>query len=639
MKRKNLFHTAVPVVLLVLLCAGPALLMGCGGKEEPAPAAGPGAPEQPAAEVPPVEEALGPDAPVTLPVLRLMPESAVVAAAVPSISSLYDTATTIAKRYVPPEQVDAAVAEWTSKAAQELGVPEAKTPMDIALQRGFDPDAPIAVFSDMEQFAAAFEKAATAAAVRQAETPPPAPKPAPDTATPPAAPDASTPPEPEAVTPAPPQFNDVFNEEFEKALREQPPAWVAVWQVKDAAAAEKSVKELGAELLEAEQPLGDGETLTAGDVAVHSFENGRFAYAIAGNRMFAGSSVPMLQESLARLSKPARIRYGTPALPSLRRDETVVLTRMDRMVEYVKRVMPALAKLPGNSPFSQIQLDTVESWSKYYTGADPVYMALTTFPAEDTKPPMVVFRGLVDISQHPGLAELLAGTKPLRLSPLMPENTQLLVAQEFTPLTKEEFRKQWAMALPPEAQVEGALPMLNQILDLINDEVTLGVFPSETGLPGILLLVGLTNPDQAKTLIGGFAPTAVGEDYNGVQILNVVAPIPMVTIRLAYVGNDLVVATDVPAMKGVIDRLQGKTPPVLFASLDPPVDPAVPRQGLVVIKSQLLTDVVVPLSAFAGGLGQAQQPIDTVTKVLRELRATTEVKQNLYESDLTLYLK
>ena len=643
MKRKSLFHTAVLAVLLVMLSAGPVLLMGCGREEEQAPTPEPGAPEQPSAEVAPVEEALGPDAPVTLPVLRLMPESAVVAAAVPSITSLYETSTTIAKRYAPPEQVDAAVAEWASKAAQELGVPEAKTPMDIARQRGFDPDAPVGFFADMEQVVAAFEKAVTAAAARQAETPAPVPEAAPDAATPPDAPDAPTSPEPEAVTPAEPSFDDVFNEEFEKALREQPPAWVAAWQVVDAATAEKSVKELGALVLDAEEPLGDGEPLTVGDVAVHSFQAGRFAYAIAGKRMFAASSVPMLQESLARLSKPARIRYGTSALPSLRRDETVVLSRMDRVMEYAKRVMPVLAKLPENSPYARIQLDAMEmeTWTKYYTGADPVVMAVTTFPAEENKPPRVVFRGLADTSQHPGLAELLSETKPLRLSPLMPENTQLLVAQQFTPLTKEEFRKQWTMALPPEAQAEaaGVLSTVNQVLDIINDEVTLGVFPSETGLPGILLLAGLTNKDQAKTLLDGFVPTSAGEEYNGVQILNVVYPIPMVTIYLAYVDNNLVVATDVPAMKSLIDRLQGKTPPALFAALDPPVDPAVPRQALVVIKSQLLTDVVIPLSAFAGGLGQAQQPVDTVTKVLRELRVTNEVKQNLYESSLTVYLK
>ena len=651
MKRKNLFDTSVLAVLLALLCAGSGLLTGCGPKEEQAPGTQPGAPEKPAAEVLPVEEPLGPDAPLTLPVLRLMPESAVVAAAVPSVSSLYETATTLAKRYVPPEQVDATVAEWTSKAAQELGVPEAKTPMEIALQRGFDPDAPVGVFADMEQLAAAVEKAVAAVETRKAETPPPAPEAAPDASTPPAAPDAPTPPEspdavseePPAVLPGEPDLDGVFEKEFEAALREQPPAWVAVWRVTDTAAAEKSVKEFGVEYMKTDEPLSEEETLTIEGVAVHSFGNGRFAYAITGERLFAGSSVPMLQESLARLRKPAKIRYGTSALPSLRRDETVVLSRMDKLTGYVKRLLPILAKLPENSPYTQMQLDAAETWTKYYTGADPVVLALTTFPAEENKPPTVIVRSLADISQHTGLAELLSGTKPLRLAPLMPENTQLLIAQQMTPQTKEALRKQWVAMLPPEARAEGetqnALTTLNQALDLVGNEVALGVFPSETGLPGVLLLFGLANAEQTKTLIDSFAPTAAGEEYNGVQILNVVYPIPMVTIRLAYVDNNLVVATDIPAMKSVIDRLQGKTPPALFAALDPPLDPAMPRQGLVIIKSQLLTDVVVPLSAFAGGLGQAQQPVDTVTKVLRELRATNEAKQNLYESSLTVYLK
>ena len=687
MKRKNLFHGAVLAVLLAMLCAVSVLFVGCGGEEEQAPApnkAEPGAPvapEQPAAEVAPVEEVLGPDAPVTLPVLRLMPESAVIAAAVPSISSLYETGTTLAKRYVPPEQVDAAVAEWMSKAAEELGAPEAKTPMDIARQRGFDPDAPVALFADMEQVAAAVEKAAAAVEARKAEMPTPAPEAAPDVATPPAAPDVATPPaapdaatppaapdaatppaappatpdattgpetpkasvEQKAVPPAGPDFDEMFREEMMKALREQPPAWVAVWRVVDSEAAEKSAKDFATEYLDTEQPLGDEETLTVEGVTVHSFRNGRFAYGIAGERMFAGTSAPMLQQSLARLSKPAPIRYGTAALPSLRRDETAILNRMDRLTEYAKRLLPVLAKLPQNTAFSEIQRNALENWTQYYTGTDPVVVTLTTVPAEESKPPMVIARGMADISQHAGLAELLAETKPLRLSPLMPENTQLLIAQQLTPRIKEEFRKQWLAAIPPEARAEdqtaSALTVVNQALDIVNDEVVLGVFPSETGLPGVVLLLGLTNAEQAKTLIGGFVPTTVGEEYNGVQILNVAYPIPMVTIRLAYVDNNLVAATDIPAMKSIIDRLQGKTPPALFASLDPPVDPTVPRQSLVVIKSQLLTDVVVPLSAFAGGLGQAQQPVDTVTKVLRELRATCEVKQNLYETSVTIYLK
>jgi hypothetical protein len=644
MKRKELFHGAVLTVLLALLCAFPLLIAGCGGDEEKVPVpvepGAPAVPEQAEAEVPPVEEVLGPDAPVTLPVLRLMPESAVAAAAFPSISSLFDAGTTIAKRYVPPEQVDAALASWVAQAAQELSTPDAKTIMDVARQRGFDPDAPIGFFAEVGQLAAAFEKAAAAVEARKAETPAPAPEAAPDAAAPDA---AESPASDDMAPPATPDWDDVFNDELQKALREQPPAWVAVWRVLDAAAAEASVKELGPLVLDAEGPLGSEETLEAAGVTVHSFENGRFAYALAGDRMFVGGSVPMLKESLARLSKPAAIRYGTSALPSLRRDEVVFLSRMDRITECIKQIMPVLAKVQGMAPYGDMQLEALESWTKYYTGSDPTVGTLTIFPAEETKPPMVVVRGMADISQHPGLSEMTGEIKTLRLSPSMPENTQLLFAQQLTPLMKEEFRKQWAAALPAEAQsggqTAGALTMLNQVLDVLKDEIALGVFPTETGLPGVLLMAGLTDAEQAKKLMEGIVPTSAGEDYNGVSILNVMAPIPMVTIRMAYVGSDLVVGTDVPAMKGAIDRLQGKTPGALFAALDPPIDAASLRQGLLLVKSQLLTDVVVPLSAFAGGLGEAQQPIDMVTKMLREVRATNEVKQNLYESNATIYLK
>ena len=656
MKRDCFVLKGVLAVLLVLLCAAPVFLSGCGSeKEEPPVPKAPAEPESPAApETGEPEKAAaepelsyGSDAPLTVPVLRLIPESAVVTMAFPGISSLHDTVTNLVGRYVPPEQVQAAVSEWTSEMAREFGVPAAETPMEVARMRGFDPDAPIGIYADVEEFVeawtAAIEELAAEETVKaDAESPanaqPEETAAAPQNQEKPAAPEN---PEEEAAPPPQPVTEDLVEKAFEIAVKKAPPALVVAWAAVDVPAAENSLRELYTEYGQNIGPQTEEQTIEVDGATIHSFADGRYAYVIVDERVFAGTSVPMVRACLGRVDAQPPTPYGTAAMPALRRDEAVMLLQIDRAVELFEKVAPALSKMSGGMQDAATIGQFIEKWKTYYEGSGLFVYTLAAIPAEDSQPPEVVLRTL--LQRTPALDEFIGELRPLRLAPLMPEKTQLLLAQQVSDKYKEMLREQWLLSFPPEAREEGptaqAFEGLNKALDLIGDEFAVAVAPTEVGLPGILIMLALTDAEQAKSFIGGFVPTTVAEEYKGVQILNVVYPIPMVTISMAYVGNDLVVGTDLPLIKTVIDRLKGETPPALFSSLDPPLDPDQPMQGVGVIQSQLLIDVVVPLSAFAGGLGEAQKPVDTVTDVVREFRAIGTVTDKLYVSRMTVYLK
>lgn len=659
MKRDHLVHKSMLAVLLVLLCGAPMFLGGCGPKEEEPPAPEtPGKTEAPAAPAQPAEPAqpkytYGPDAPTTVPVLRMIPESAVMTLAFPSITSLYDTITTIASRYVPPEKVQAAVGGFTSGMASEFGVTDAKTPMDVALARGFDPDQPIGVYADFEEFSKALNEAMEEAAAEQASKPNPsgdADPPAESEAEEPAAPEAAAEPgeEPaapeapgeEGAAPPQPQPEELMQKAFAIAMEKAPPAVVVAWTATDVPTAENSLRELYAEYLEGSMGDAEEKTIEVEGATIHSFGEGRYAYAFVDQRVFAGTSVPMMRACMGRIDAQPPTPYGTAAMPALRRDEIAMLLDAERAIEEFKHLAPAISKMPGGQDVKTFD-SFVDTWKGYYEGAGLVVYTLDGIPAEDTQPPEVVARGMM--KRTPALDKLIGEIRPLRLAPIMPAKTQLLFGEQFSEEVKEMVREQWNLSIPPEARKEGAgaqaFEGLNKALDLIKDEVAFGIAPTEVGLPGVLLVLSLTDVEQAKSFIGGFVPTTVAEEYKGVQILNVAYPIPMMTVSMAYVGNDLVVGTDLPLIKGLIDRLKGEAPPELFATLVPPIKLDEPLQAIVIIQSQLLIDVVVPLSAFAGGLGEAQKPVDAITDVVREFRIISTVQDELYLSHMTLYLK
>lgn len=639
-------HWAI-ALLVAMAVVAPLVFAGCSGcqKEKPPAEVAKPAPPTPPPAAPKAPELVEVTPPaVTRPVLKLTPESATVTVALPPVSGLYDKALALAKRIAPPDfKLDAEVSSMVAEVAEDQGVPNAKSLAEIIRAKGFNPDAPAALFMDLTPMAQSAQ-----AVLKAAGTAMPAPLPkegAPKEGAPKeGASGASTgasgsaeaeekseaAPAPEAANPAPP----ISQETVTHALTEMKnPAVVGVVGCADPAVAEATVKEF---LRSQNSPVDASkvEDINVDGVAVHSFESGKFAYAIQGNQLVLGNSLDMLKETLARFKTPAVIRYGTTECPPSAPDEVVTLTRLDKLGPLVKDLLPALlAANPGAAPLADTQKQAMDEYLAAFAGTDPL---VTTI---NWTPDLIALLSRIDLSKHAALAEQMGENKPLRLAPLMPESTLLLFAQEFNAKTLETLKKTWTGGLPPgmpqAAGVEEAMGYVAQVIDVLGDELDLGIAGAEAGLPQVFMMAGLAKPEDARKLIEQHAPITPGETYKGVQIGSITPPVPVpVVVFIAFVDNTVIVSTDPDRVKALIDLLQSKGTSNLFGTLKPVLDVATPRQGLFILNTKLLTDVILPWTP-----ANARFLLSRICGVVREVRMTkNEAKDHWAESGVTLYL-
>jgi hypothetical protein len=271
-----------------------------------------------------------------------------------------------------------------------------------------------------------------------------------------------------------------------------------------------------------------------------------------------------------------------------------------------------------------------------FVGGDPL---VTTVEWTDKK---LEFLNRCDFAKHPALAALSGEAQPLRLAPMLPETAQMMLSMRLNDQTKQEFKSGWIDSLPPEvksqAGVTQALTYLNEVLEVVGDEITAGVAPGPGGIPQIYLLAGVGNVDSAKALLQSLVPAIPAEPYNGVDISTLA--IPMMPLHFAFVENTLALSSDLDKLKGIIDMVKGKTTSKLFASLDPPMDPATPRYFAMLVKSGLITGVMAPLAIFMPSISAGLQgpTVDSLIGVLRELRMTKDLKGSWVEGRLTIHL-
>jgi hypothetical protein len=225
----------------------------------------------------------------------------------------------------------------------------------------------------------------------------------------------------------------------------------------------------------------------------------------------------------------------------------------------------------------------------------------------------------------------------------LPESTLLAFSQRFNKEMKDNIKKNWMTALPPEVvKQQAVLQQVNQVLDMIGDEITVGVVGSDA-LPLVYLMVGLANPEQTKAMVQLLAPMTPagegegeGEGEGAVQQLALPLPIP---VFIAFPGDTLMLSNDKDKLKSAIAMFDKKESGGLLKSLVPPVDPATPISTLFSVKSELITKVALPLSSLAGGgvPPQFQEPINKITSALHELRMVNFMRGTWMEGSLALY--
>ena len=624
------------LALITLLALGlPLLLDGCGGcqkEEQPAPAPTPlPAPEKAKEAAPPAEPPLGPVVPVTLGLLKLTPESAMVTVALPPVTGLFDKGVALAKRMVPAGvDIDAAVTEAIVRMAQDAGAPDAKSLSEIAKAKGLNADAAMAVYIDLtataESCKAAFE------AMKKEQEAAPAPESASKTEQAPKAEGASKTEASPAPAAKPVDMEKVF-------ASMKMPAVAGVIGCTDPAKAESTISEMLAGADGYVDPA-KSETVDVNGVAVKCYDPDKLAYAIVGDKLVVGNSLALLKQVLGRINAPSMVRYGTIECLASSPDEVVMLTRMDKIAPLAKDLLPLIAA--SQSPTGQLppgQWDYFNKSLDASVGDDPL---VTTVEWTDKK---LEFLNRCDFAKHPALAALTGEAQPLRLAPMLPENTQMMISMRLNDQTKQEFKSGWMDSLPPEvksqAGVTQALTYFNEVLEVVGDEITAGVAPGPGGLPELYLLAGIANVDKAKTLFQTLVPAMPAmpaEPYNGVDISTLA--VPMMPIYFAFVDNTLVLCAGLDKLKGIIDMVKGKTTSKLFASLDPPMDPATPRYFAMLVKSSLITGIMTPLAIFVPSISSGLQgpTVGRLIDAVRELRMTKDLKGSWVEGRLTIHL-
>lgn len=582
---KRLSRLAVARRFTLALSAGFALLLatGCGGsKPEPTPApAAPAAAQAPAAApAPKAKPAVAVDAPATVKPLGLLPAAAQVGIAIPAPNGIIDTLLKLDPRF---EDVDirGELDKIVRDLKRDLAVPDAETLGDVAKAKGIDFDAPIAVFADLTKSVDGLKQA----------------------------------------------IEEVQGYREPKLSDADIPNLAVALGVSSRDAAQETLDlliALGGAI------LGASGTEEVGGVTVNTL--GDYAYFFADNHLVIGMT-PMVKGAAERVSDPVAFRYGTADCPPTAPQEAVAVMYGDRALPLFQAILPALANNDAANALIGAQLAQLE---KAFGGNndDPIVMNLAL--GENG----VSLTTRVDTAAHPGILENSGQAQPLQLAQLLPDKTLAMIALGLT----DEYKKQINDQILPAASealnnpgMAQGMSMGKQAIEMLGNEVVIGISEVPDDFPAAYILLGLSNPEPTKALLQMLVPMMPDPELADYGISSVAAPIP-VPLSIAFVDNMVLLSNSVDGMKEIINASrEGKTSG-LFSRLG--LDPSVPRYQAVVFDTKLLTDVVVPLSALQGGLpGDVKPVVDLLGAQVNDLRLLSDMDGSWWTTKLSIDLK
>lgn len=592
-------------VLASLLLAATVVATGCGGSEEeavtPAPettsavsqvesAAGAVA-DGAAAAVDAVKEAVAPltgDAPATLHALQLLPVEAQAGVALPAVNGIVEKLLALDAR-IEAIDLKAELDKVVADLKQDANVPDAQSLNDIAVAKGLNLDAPMAVFAD---FSSTSESMAQAAAAAKAA----------------------------GETAEPVENADIA-----------PPAVALVLGVSDQAKAEAFIAELVA--LDSDLAGATVGTETVGDITIAT--RGDYAHFFTGDQLVVGVT-SLVKGAAARVASPATFRYGTAECPPTAPDEVVAVAYGNRLLPLMKNLLSAAGDMdPGAKALAAGQLAMAEQ-ALASASDDPMLINLAL--SEEA----VNLTTRIDFASYPGMRDLSGEAAPLVLTQLLPADTLALVSLVLTDAFKNQVKTQILPAAQESITDPGmaqGMSMANQVLDMLGNEITIGLAPIPNDFPAAYIMLSLSNPEPTKGLLQMLVPMMPDESLKDYGISSVAAPIP-VPLSIAFEGNMVLVSNNVDGMKKIIDLSRTQTTSGLFAALDPPMDPDTLRYQALVLNTKLITEIVMPLMSLAGGMDPKTQPVvDAVGGVVREVRMVSEMDGTWNKGVLTVDLK
>lgn len=605
-------------LVLALVCM--TAVWGCGKKEEPAPTPD-SAPSASDLESPAVPEPIPTVVrPLALPALELMPEQASIALAIPSVTVLHDKAAELIRLFAAPEtDVDAMLRAAAEGMAGTLQTPPRDSIPEVIRAKGLDPDAPIALFVDMASFAPIMENLEK---MQRAAMPPAAMgEPGADAA--------------EAEAPETPVQESMPTPDLSAQLMETPPAMVMVAGCGDPAVFEATLREATGVAVAPEGIESDG-------VTIHKLDPMPVWYFVQDGRAAVGTSLDMVQGVAARLQSPARIRYGTADCPAAYEDEVVMLGHIGEMMEFAQAMSGTMTGTGAMMAIARAQnMAAVDQAMQAFSGDDPI---VTTLRWNDGAFEILT---RLDMASHPGAINVYGEAAPLRQAAMMPADALAMIALRLTDESKAQLVSSIQASTGPDspeaAMVAQSMGMINMVLAMVGEEITVGVTEMRDGMPMAVGAVALKDTEQTKGLLQMLGlPLAPIETFNDVQILGPPETVSgMPALYCAFPQGKLLVATDLDLMKDTLRRMEKGGDAPFLAGLTPPLDPATPRYSAMVIKSEFLeglADLVLPL----GGGMMDQQAAGAIRRVIgriAEIRSSQEVVGDWQRGSTVLYLR
>lgn len=509
-----------------------------------------------------------------------MPETAVVAVAIPSVEKAEQQIHALLKRGAPNSiDMDAEITVVTSQMARSANAFEAKSVADIAAIKGLDPERPLAIF-----FGVAKEGAA-----------PPSP---------------------------PGQL------EFERQILR----YVGFSSMAPMVVAFPYAKRQEAEKFVAEWS-GSGATkatdLAEPKTTIQAKEDGSFAYFFTKEMLVAGTSVEMVQGVAERMKTPTTVRYGTPDCPADSSDEIVQLVRTDKIPDSPSSSTTSLMDAASNPRAAASQL--WNGWIQAHDSSEPM---VVTWGFKDDH--LTVRSRLRNAAQQEAAASK-PPPAPLAHLNALPKSTLGVWTMQVTAQTRESLKTSGSTGLQQQGgAVEQMGQSLDKVIELVGDEATIAITGPGADASKLALLVELQDGETARETLRslGFMPIKA-ETYNNVDIFSFVF-LP-VSVYYAVPKSTFVMAGTIDSVKTFIDTISQGKPTSFASSLNPPLDTAISRQQIFVAKRDLFTSAMLPALEGYGTVSKTQA--DYTTKALekvRDARMATEIVKDWQDTRLVV---
>lgn len=567
------------------------------------------APAKPLAAAPETTPLLG--EPVTRRVLALIPETAQVAVAFPSLQDATSKMLDL-DRAVGVPFFEEQLSLVTQQLAQLLGAKPEVPLAQIVADKGFDPAGPVALFLNTDKTIDSLGKAAAAKIRASFQPPGDAKTPATDM------PDAQAlddPPDPDPPASDVPSFRETL----------QLPEFAVVLPVADTPKVRQWIEETLGGLLTLS---GGGQPVAEGENAVRTLFG--YGYFFTENQLVAGHA-DLVKKVAEQAAHPVDIRYGTPACPPSAENEVAALVYPGRIIPRLRQSVESLTQAdPVMTIASQKQVALLDRWVE---GAKDDPMVATLAWGGDG----LSLRVRLDTEAWPAFLALAGPPNTLELPNYLPGNTSSMVALSLSGELKNAFREQM-LALSegiPTADMALTAEAAPRVLDMMGREAVLSADSPEGDIPAIVLMAALANPEEAKPLLGILLTAAPRDTYRDVEI-GVVSSNSLIPLYMAYMGPNVLFSTSVDKMKEVIDRYTNRETSAFLDSLTPPWDPQLERYAGLVFHPSLL-DTFAGISGFLGMDALYDKPaVRRMAVVVREFRADADLRPPWAELRMSL---